>query len=117
MKLVFLISGLALLFLISQNSKNHNPETIKSLTTNVCFEQRSFDLLHELENIESNLIISFKQFSKNDKKRSTDSIDTLNGYDHNHSQTKYFNNSGKGFFFHELFALKKAQSVLQVFLL
>ena len=117
MKLAIFISGLFALFLFSLKSENHNPETNRSLTSNVCFEQRSFDFLHELENIESNLIISLKQFSKNDKKRTSDSTSFQSGYLCQHSISEYFLNSKKGPFLNLFFLPKKSQSLLQVFLL
>lgn len=117
MKIVLVVGGVACLFLISLNSVNFKQKTNQKYSAKVCFEQRAFDLIWEFENTETNLINSFKPFSKNDKKRTNDSTDRITGYLCKHSIYAFNVRSMNGLLINLFFLFNKSQSLFQVFLL
>jgi len=117
MKFIVLFSGLACLFLNSLYSVNVSQKTKQTYSTKVCFEQREFELLKEFENTETNLIFSFKQISKNDKKRTYGSTGRFTNFLCKYSSPDLTVLSITGAFSNLLFIFNKSQSLLQVFLL
>lgn len=113
MKFIVLVLGLASLFLNSLNNISISKKTNPVNSTKVCFEQREFDFAHEFEKNETNLVISLKQFSKNDKKRTYDSIYYLCKTSFHDYGIQLINRS----FLNPIFFFNKSQSILQVFLL
>jgi hypothetical protein len=115
MRFAALIAGLAGLFLLSQKSGKHSIETDLSVTTNVCFEQSDFNLTREFESNETALTISFKQFSENSKKRTSQSVNHFTGYECKRALfDKYIHATGRSILNH-FFLFNKTQSLLQVF--
>jgi hypothetical protein len=117
MRFIVLVSGVVCLFLNSLFSVNVSQKTNQTYSTKVCFEQREFDLLKEFENTETNLIFSFKQISKYDKKRTSDSTGRFSNYQFKYSSPVVPVQSIAGTFLNLLFIFNKPQSLLQVFLL
>ena len=117
MRFLILVLGIASLFLNSLNNISESKKTNPTNPTKVCFEQREFDLFHEFEKNETNLLISLEEFSKKDNKRTNDYTDRQTSYQYNLlfpvSPIQIINRS----FLNLFFVFNKSQSILQVFLL